>query len=293
MGFIAPALPAIGGVLGSLFGGGGGGAAGIAGPLIGAGLSAFGQGGGRRTTQTGETTRDLRTQFQETEIPELAPFRRDLIGGFQEELDFARQPVFGDEAKAQFISGLNRASEQAFENIGQRLAASGAGRSGRAGQDITGVELERGRRTSEFLAGLPFQERQARLAGTLPLLQTGLSFVGRGPRGGTTAQQGTTGFTQETAGRGPGFLRGLAGQLGDVAGTNILLNNLGFGNNRPERFDPSGLPQSAGFGGVPPPDTAVSGIATPSLPQVLNQQPLTGQVDPFSPFLRPSIFTVR
>ena len=124
------------------------------------------------------------------------------------------------------MGNLNDLADKAFSSIDQRLARRGVSRGGAARNALTNVELERGRSVGGFLADLPFREREARFAATLPLLRMGLGFAGRGP----STQTRTRDFTQTTdvardeefdetsesnqTLKGPSFGRSLLGGIG-------------------------------------------------------------------------------
>lgn len=166
---------------------------------------------------------------REEELGILGPFREQLIGAFGEELEAARQPVFGEAQQAQFLSQLNELTSSSMDEILSQFARRGA-TGPQLGAALQDVQLGRAAQAGQFFAQLPFQEAQARFARTTPLLQSGLGFVGRGPTQVTQTGQSTRDIDTTRVGeqdvlteidqsqRGPGLLRGLAGGAAGLLG---------------------------------------------------------------------------
>lgn len=241
MPFLAPAIPAIAGGLGSLLGLSGGAAtiANIAGAVGGAALGAVGRSGKQGgQTQTGHavTTRDLTDTVSQRELPEIGAFRNTLFPAFGQALADAQAPLFSENAQAAFLGRLNDTSNKAIDAITSNLARRGALNSGALGSAFTDVELSRNRDITDFLTQLPILERETRFNQTLPLLNLGLQFAGRGPVETTQRSTGSSTTDQEgnVSVQGPGFLRALAGEGSDLLSL-ILSGRLSGGNNLPNQ----------------------------------------------------------
>lgn len=163
------------------------------------------------------------------------------MGGLSNELQRVQKPIYGEGQQAAFLGQLNQLTNQAGQNITNRLAATGASRSGSAEDQLTNLEIGRGGQAANFFSQLPFMEEQARRSSTANLLGQGLGFAGRGVTNQTQTTDNTNQFDvqntsnqqsqQEQDNQGPGFLKSLAGAGGELLG--------GLLGNNPE--DPFGI----------------------------------------------------
>lgn len=154
--------------------------------------------------------------------------------GLSNELQRVQEPIYGEGQQAAFLGQLNQLTNQAGKNITNRLAATGASRSGSAEDQLTNLEIARGGQAANFFAQLPFMEEQARRESTANLLGQGLNFAGRGVTNQVSTTDNTSDFSfDETRNQtsqsdmdteGPGFLRSLAGAGGELLG-GLLGNN--------------------------------------------------------------------
>lgn len=146
----------------------------------------------------------------------------------------AQAPLFSENAQAAFLGRLNDTSNKAIDAISSNLARRGALSSGALGSAFTDVELSRNRDITDFLTQLPILERETRFNQTLPLLNLGLQFAGRGPVETTQTSTGssTTDQTGNVNIQGPGFFRSLAGEGSDLLSL-ILSGRLTGGSNLP------------------------------------------------------------
>lgn len=221
---------------------------------IGSALGKGGKQGGQANTGTSRTTQDINETVSQTELPEIAAFRNTLFPAFGQALQDAQAPLFSENAQAAFLGRINDLSGKAIDTISSNLARRGALNSGAAGSAFTDVELSRNRDITDFLTQLPILERETRFNQTLPLLNAGMAFAGRGPLQTTSSRTGGT--TTESSGNvdigGSSILRALAGegssllnlilsgvlQGGNNTGQNIALGNIP-GVNAPPVINPA------------------------------------------------------
>lgn len=210
-------------------------AIGVGGSILG-GIGGSGAQGRKETSRSGtsrSSSAATRTDRGESinekfELPELRPFRQDLIDTFGGELDRAKEPVFGPAQTSGFLNTLNDVSKSASDRIIQGLASRGALRSGSGDRALRDVELNRASQAGQFFSELPFREREARQASVNPLLNLGFSFAGRGPTQSRTTTSGDTNITETSDSSfdeesltkifGPSFGRALAGEGADLLG---------------------------------------------------------------------------
>lgn len=228
----------------------------VAAPLLGSLFGAIGGSGKQsgseatqNTTQNSTTTAHSdqsatsNATQQQGEDPLTALFRVGLLGNIGGEIDNAKQPIFGDAAKASFVNNLNDLSDHSFQSLTGNLARRGVTNSGALTQGAGDIEQSRFGNLASFYSQLPFQEAQARSARVNPLLNTAAGLLGQGPRSLVSSgeQTGTTNTTTDTKGTstgtatktdtGPSFLSGLFGNLSGAIGDNSAgisgwLNNL-------------------------------------------------------------------
>jgi hypothetical protein len=216
-----------------------------------------------------DLTESEQNQFSEgvdineaTEDPYSAQFRRSLYPQVAGEINRAKQPVYGTAQKAAVLSDLNDLTESGATGLRQALAATGGLDSGSLAAGLGDLETGRLKQAASFYSQLPFQEEQARSARMNPLLNLATQFAGRAPVGNINIRSGKVGQTGKTKGtqtgsqtetgqqtsvgqqntkgtksgeqtqEGPGFLKGMAGGLGGLAGD--IFGGLG-GRNKPKK----------------------------------------------------------
>lgn len=161
----------------------------LAGPLLG-GLF----GGNKQTTTSNQTSsgNNSARQFgnisdfnfaQGTEDPLLGGARGSILNALMGQMEAAQGPVFGQNEIASFLNQTNDAFGGAAKNVAANLAATGSLNSGRAAAVQGDLANSRASSIGQFYNELPFREKEAQLQRMLPLLQTGLNFVGRGVQG--------------------------------------------------------------------------------------------------------------
>lgn len=205
--------------------------AGILGSLLGA-LGGSGKQGNQTTDQSStsaSTTTSKQTgqstgYNQASENPLFAQFRSGLIPQFNQEMQRAQRPIYGDAQKAGFMNQLNDLTSGAMESMKGQLAGSGALSSGRFSTGMSDIMGSRLSQASQFYGQLPFQEEQARAGRVGNLLGAGMNWTGKAPISnayGTTASQDTTSTTanagagtSNTTNYGAPFLTNLASNLG-------------------------------------------------------------------------------
>lgn len=149
------------------------------------------------------------------------------------EIQRAQQPIYGEGVKAGIIGDANAQAEAAQAAARSAAARSGRLDSGATDQAISDINTARYSGISSQLSQLPYLEEMARrqgvqsaMAGVSPFVSLGFQTgsTGSGTQSGTSKSDMTSSQTQTSSGdsttemQGPGFLKGLASNLGGLGG---------------------------------------------------------------------------
>jgi hypothetical protein len=205
-------------------------------------LGSSGKQGGLKTTQLSTSTQNI-NQFNEAVEPDyFSNFRQGLIPMFMQQLQKAMgEPVYGDAQKASYLQDLNSSYAGNEAALKSSMARSGRLDSGTFDSALGDLGMSMAGQKSQFFSDLPFKEREAQFARTLPLLQLGAGWSGNAPVSQRiTGTNVTTGnMSGNTVQEGPSFGRSFASGLGGLMANGAF--NLGSYN-----MNPGGMGQGPG-----------------------------------------------
>lgn len=231
-------------------------------PMLGQGLGAIlgakgnsGKQGQQNNTSTNTQTQHETTsnQFQQgqqgqqqqnamgysapVEDPYTQMFRNKLMGNYQDTLQNANTPVYGDAQKAGFLSDLNGLAQGSIHSLKSQLGASGGLDSGALNLGLGDIGRQRDSQAAGFFSQIPFLNDQAKFQKTATLMGLGNQLASLAPHGtfnlGNTSgasssqAQGSSEGQRDVNGQsisnsqstqfGPSFGSGLLQSLGNMA----------------------------------------------------------------------------
>lgn len=131
------------------------------------------------TQQSG--TKQFDTFDEAVEDPRFAAFRQGLLPQFNQELNRAQRPIFGEGQKAGTLQDINAQFAGISDQLSSQAAARGQLGSGLLPHMELQAQLAGAGQRAGFLSQLPMLEEQSRRQAVGGLLGQGMQFAGRAP----------------------------------------------------------------------------------------------------------------
>jgi hypothetical protein len=193
----------------------------------------------------------------------LKGFQNNLMGNINNAIGMAKQPVYGDAQKADYLGGLDQLAKTSLQSLQANLARSGALNSGRMSQGATDINMGRNASAADFFSKIPMLNRNATMAALPGLFGAGNSLLATATR----SQQNNSSYTGTSTGTGyqqqsynPSIMSDI-GQVAGIAGSLMGMPMMG------------GMGGGMGGGGMMQ-NTGIAGGANQFMDPWLNTQPM-------------------
>lgn len=163
--------------------------------ILGLGLGANEKTG---STQT-QSIRNTATSVVPTEPGYFSDFRQSLVSPYQQYLQHAQQPVYGDAQRASFLNKQNQTLNDSTQNLASQMASRGGSlNSGAFASGANNLQMARQSNVANYDMSVPALNQSAYMDNMTKALGLGTQWAGRAPVGSNTTEASQLNSTTTT-----------------------------------------------------------------------------------------------